>query len=80
VPKGNVNPPRSDADVVAYNAVAKKVMEENGIDILDLYSLALPRLGQIQRAINVHFTDEGSAELAKHVVDFWRLVSARPSR
>ena len=78
VPKGNLSPPRSDADVVAYNAVARKIMDQNGIDILDLYSLALPRLGEIQRAVNVHFTEEGSAELARHVVDFWRLVSKRP--
>lgn len=80
VPKGDLNPPRSDADVVAYNAVARKIMDENGIDILDLYSLALPRLGEIQRAVNVHFTEAGSAELARYVVDFWRLVSKRSAR
>ena len=31
VPDGKVNPPRKNADVIAYNNVAKKIMEENGV-------------------------------------------------
>jgi len=77
VPEGKVEPPRSDADVVAYNAVARRVMEEHGVSMLDLYSLALPRLGAIQRPVNVHFTDAGSYELAGHVAAVWKkLVSS----
>lgn len=66
VPEG-CSPPRSDEDAVAYNAVAKKIMDENGIAIDDLYAFALPRLKEIQRPANVHFTPEGSAVLAKQV-------------
>lgn len=67
VPSGDLKPPRSDADVMAYNAVAKKIMDENGIAIDDLYSFALPQLKEIQQPVNVHFTPAGSAVLAKQV-------------
>jgi lysophospholipase L1-like esterase len=52
---------------VGYNAVAKRIMDENGIRIDDLYHFALPRLGEIQRPANVHFTPEGSKVLARAV-------------
>jgi acyl-CoA thioesterase-1 len=58
---------RISVDEIAYNAVARKIMEENGIAIDDLYAFALPRLKAIQLPNNVHFTDEGSEELAKQV-------------
>lgn len=67
VPAGELKPPRSDADVVAFNAVAKKVMIENGVEIDDLYAYALPKLAEIQRPVNVHFTPDGSKVLAKQV-------------
>jgi acyl-CoA thioesterase-1 len=67
VPEGKVDPPRLPADVVKYNAVARKVMEEGGVAIDDLYAVALPRLAEIQMKQNVHFTSDGSAELAKTV-------------
>ncbi|MFN4258079.1 MAG: SGNH/GDSL hydrolase family protein [Gemmataceae bacterium] len=67
VPDAKVSPPRRPADVVAYNAVAKKIMEENGVAINDLYAFALPRLEKIQRPANVHFTDAGSQALAEGV-------------
>jgi len=66
VPEG-CSPPRTDADAIAYNAVAKKIMDENKIAIDDLYAFALPKLEKIQRPANVHFTPEGSAVLAKQV-------------
>jgi GDSL-like Lipase/Acylhydrolase family len=66
VPEG-VNPPRKDADVVAYNAVALKIMEENKIAVDDLYSYALPKLEEIQLPANVHYTREGYGVLAKRV-------------
>ena len=66
VPEG-CSPPRTDEDVVAYNAVAKKVMDENKIVINDLYAFALPKLEKIQRPANVHFLPEGSAVLAQQV-------------
>lgn len=67
VPEGGVKPPRSDQDVVAYNAAAKRVMDENGVTINDLYAYALPVLGEIQRPVNVHFSTEGSQKLAGKV-------------
>ena len=42
-------------------------MDENGIRIDDLYTFALPRLGEIQRPANVHFTPQGSKVLAEQV-------------
>jgi len=58
---------RNSSDAIAYNAVARKVMEKNGIAIDDLYSFALPRLATIQKPENVHFTETGSEELANQV-------------
>ena len=67
VPAGNLNPPRSDADVIAYNAAAAKIMAENGVEINDLYAFALPRLSEIQQPVNVHFTPPGYRALAGEV-------------
>lgn len=67
VPEGKVSPQRKNADAIAFNAVAKKIMEENGVAIDDLYEFALPRLEKIQRPVNVHFTPEGSEALAEKV-------------
>lgn len=67
VPTGKLEPPRRNDDVVAYNLAAAKIMEKHGIAINDLYSFALPRLKDIQRPANVHFTVNGSAVLAEEV-------------
>ena len=66
VPEG-CSPPRTNDDTIAYNAVAKKIMDAEGIVIDDLYAFALAQLDKIQRPANVHFTPEGSAVLAKQV-------------
>jgi lysophospholipase L1-like esterase len=58
---------RKNSDAIAYNGVARKIMEENGIAIDDLYAFALPRLKTIQKPNDVHFTDKGKEELAKQV-------------
>ena len=60
-------PPRKESDVIAYNAVARKIMDENGIRIDDLHAFALPRLSEIQLPDNVHFKPEGSKVLAQQV-------------
>lgn len=67
VPEGKVNPPRVNADVIAYNAAAAKIMREAAIPIDDLYALALPQLKTIQLPVNVHYTTEGYAALAAQV-------------
>ena len=67
VPEGKLNPPRANADVLAYNAIARRIMEENQIVTDDLYRFVLPQLSKIQRPENVHFTSEGSDALAQQV-------------
>lgn len=67
VPEGKVSPPRRPGDVIAYNKAASKVMRDNGIPTDDLYTFALPRLQEIQRPVNVHFTAAGSRLLARQV-------------
>lgn len=43
-------------------------MKANGVAINDLFAFARPRLKEIQRPVNVHFTPEGSRALAEQVV------------
>ncbi len=74
VPEGKQSPYRGTEDPPRYNEVAKRIMGENGVAIDDLYAFALPRLGEIQRPANVHFTAEGSKQLAEQVVKHVRAV------
>jgi acyl-CoA thioesterase-1 len=67
VPEGKVNPPRKPSDVPAYNGAAARVMGAHGAPTNDLYSFALPRLKEIQRPVNVHFTESGSDALGEVV-------------
>ncbi len=64
---GNLRPTRRFGSVNQYNAVARKVMTENGVAIDDLNAAIAPHVEKMQRANDVHFTDEGSALLAKQV-------------
>ncbi len=59
--------PLDPEDVVRYNAAAKKIMDENGIAIDDLFSFAMPQQKEIQNPTNVHPTDEGFKVLARQV-------------
>jgi acyl-CoA thioesterase-1 len=65
-PEG-VSPRRDVADAERYNAVARRIMKEHGVGINDLYGFAKPRLEEIQRPKNVHFTPAGSEALAAEV-------------
>lgn len=58
---------RASADVPLYNELAKAIMAKNHIAIDDLYAFAEPRAGELQKRNNVHFTDQGSRELADRV-------------
>jgi hypothetical protein len=60
---------RKKGDDILYNAAAGNIMRARSIPINDLYTYALQRLDDIQKPANVHFTPEGSAELAKAVAD-----------
>jgi acyl-CoA thioesterase-1 len=67
---------RVPGDEVRYNAIAKKIMEENGIPIDDMHAFCLPRLNAIQIPKDVHFTDAGSKVLAEHTVTM--IIEALP--
>jgi hypothetical protein len=51
-----------------YNEIAIRVMKKNKIEINDLNSFVLPRMSELQRPYNVHFSKYGSSELAKVVI------------
>lgn len=59
---------RVEDDAIRYNAVAARVMQEQGVAINDLHAFVKPRQAQLQRPANVHFSDTGSAQLAEVVV------------
>jgi hypothetical protein len=55
-------------DSVKYNAIAARIMQEQGIEVHDLYAFVMPKADQIMLKANVHFTKEGSQALAEDVV------------
>jgi acyl-CoA thioesterase-1 len=69
VPQGPVEPPRESADVIAYNLVATRIMEQAGISIDDLFAFVTPRAAAIQQPHDVHYTPEGYTALAGQVAD-----------
>ncbi len=78
VPDTVNGPPRTSADVIAYNRVAAAIMLAHGIAINDLYEFALPQLDAIQLPHDVHFTPEGSVVLARQVAASIRAALAPP--
>lgn len=64
-------------DAAKYNAAAAGIMKEHEIAIDDLYAYAKPRLKEIQRLANVHFSPDGSKELAKQVAKCIETALAR---
>jgi acyl-CoA thioesterase-1 len=60
---------RSPGMPKVYNEVALRVMNNNGIEINDLYGLVLPRMEELQRPNNVHFLEIGSEVLAEHITN-----------
>ncbi len=68
VPNGGILAPDRRFDSVdKYNAVALKVMNENGVAIDDLNAAITPHLDTMQRKNDVHYTKEGYDLLAKQV-------------
>ncbi len=66
----NVNGPlRKPGMPQKYNRVAVKIMNKNGIRINNLHAFMVPRIKELQRPNNVHFTEKGSWELAQKVVE-----------
>lgn len=59
---------RKVGDDIIYNAIAEKIMMENGVLINDLHSHALLKYSEIQKQKgDVHYTKAGSAYLAEKV-------------
>lgn len=69
VPAAKLKRERHDKDVVAFNEIAARIMQEKGIAVDDLYAFALPQLAKIQNPNDVHFSAAGSAVLAGQVGD-----------
>lgn len=65
VPAGSAG--RVAGDEMKYNEAAVRVMKAEGVAIDDLHAFAMPKLTEIQRPQNVHFTDAGSKALAGQV-------------
>jgi lysophospholipase L1-like esterase len=62
-------PLRDPDDAIAYNAAAAEIMTRHKIAIDDLFALAEPRLTELQRPQNVHFTESGAEVLAVAVAE-----------
>lgn len=69
IPDGELSPGRKFGQVPEYNAIAAKVMAENGVAIDDLNAHITPNLATMQNARDVHYTGAGSEHLAKKVAE-----------
>lgn len=74
IPDGGLNPPRAFGKVAEYNAIATRVMRENGIAINDLNAWITPRFTDLQAPRDLHFMPEGYEFLAKKVAEEIRLA------
>lgn len=66
VPAGSAG--RVEHSEIPYNAAAIRVMKENGVAVDDLHAFVVARQDKIQLPKNVHFTSDGSEQLADTVV------------
>lgn len=69
IPEGELNPQRKFGQVPEYNAIAAKVMTENGVTINDLNAWMAPRFEELHKPKDLHYTDAGSEHLAKKVAE-----------
>ena len=67
-PNSKLKPARKPGMHKTYNQIALGVMKKHEVKINDLHSFVLPRMNELQRPNNVHFSEYGSKELAKVVV------------
>ena len=68
IPNGGVlSADRRFADITTYNAVAAKVMRESGVAVNDLHGAIAPHFARLARPGDLHYSDEGSALLARQV-------------
>lgn len=69
IPDGPLIPDRRFGSVDEYNAIAAKVMQENGVRIDDLNAWITPKLAELQKRQDVHYLDAGYDYLAQKVAD-----------
>ena len=69
IPEGELNPQRKFGQVPEYNAIAAKVMTENGVTINDLNAWMTPRFEELHKPKDLHYTDAGSEHLAQKVAE-----------
>ena len=69
-PENVGGPLRAYGDAEKYNKIALKIMKKQNVQIDDLFGFILPKMDELQRPNNVHFTDEGSKELGEQVSKF----------
>lgn len=67
IPDPPLIPERTFGEVSAYNAIAARVMKENGIAINDLNAWMLPRFAELHNKQDLHYGDEGYQFLAEKV-------------
>ena len=67
IPDGELVPARKFGEVPEYNAIAKRVMTENGVALDDLNAAMTPHIAELQNTKDVHYKPEGYAFLAKQV-------------
>lgn len=73
---GNLAPNRRFGDIATYNAIALRIMQEEGIAVDDLNAVMTPQREKFGRPRDVHFSEEGSAFLAGHVASSIEAVLA----
>ena len=67
IPEGELNPPRKFGQVAEYNAIAARVMNENGVTINDLNAWMTPKFEEFHKPKDLHYTEAGSDHLAQKV-------------
>ena len=67
IPSGELVPPRRFGEVAEYNAIAQRVMTENGVAIDDLNTAITPQIAKLQNPKDVHYNAEGYKFLAGEV-------------
>ena len=78
IPDGELNPPRRFGSVAEYNAIAARVMRENGIRINDLNAHVTPRFAELQTPRDLHYQPAGYEFLAEKVAAEIQVVLGRP--
>ena len=69
IPEGELTPQRKFGLVPEYNAIAAKVMAENGVATDDLNAYITPNIATMQNPRDVHYTAAGSEYLGKKVAE-----------